>query len=191
MARKKTFTQAELYQATHDLILKVGYGHFTFQLLSKELGITRTGLYKHFSNKDELLNAYLNAKLEEVVEKVETTQWPTDYLEKLDGVIDLVFGYAETHQISSMVPTQKWTKENENDPNVIKFKDLHVRFFGFIQEVIDIGMKEGYLNSDIPSIVIIETIFHIINIPNHAQLPNGQRLYHVKKMLFEGILKQS
>ncbi|WP_373710692.1 TetR/AcrR family transcriptional regulator, partial [Jeotgalibaca porci] len=89
MARKKTFTQAELYQATHELILKVGYANFTFQLLSKELDITRTGLYKHFSNKDELLNAYLNAKLEEVVEQVEKTQWPDNYLDKLDEVINL------------------------------------------------------------------------------------------------------
>lgn len=188
MARKKTFTQEELHQAIHDLMLKEGYDNFTFQLLAAELDITRTALYKHFTNKDELLNVYLNVQLERVVEQMEHTEWPESYPEKLSALIDLVFSYADTHRISAMVPTQKWTKENEENPDVIKSKDLHRRFFGFIQTVVKEGTKLKYLNAEIPAVIIIETIFHSINLPNRMGLTAKEQLYFVKKMLFEGIL---
>lgn len=40
MARKKTFTQEELFQATHDLMLDVGYEDFSFQVLSKMIDVS-------------------------------------------------------------------------------------------------------------------------------------------------------
>ncbi|MDE1549340.1 TetR/AcrR family transcriptional regulator [Jeotgalibaca caeni] len=190
MARKKTFTQEELYAATHDLILEVGYDVFSFQLLAKELDITRTALYKHYANKNELLQAYLNYQLEQVVEEIEETVWPATYAEKISLLMDIVFGYADTHAISAMVPTQKWTKENEGNPDIIKSKGLHMRFFGFIQQVIEEGKDTGFLNPEIPSMIMIETIFHSINLPNQAGLSREEYTYFVKKMLFEGILKK-
>ncbi|MGP6138984.1 MULTISPECIES: TetR/AcrR family transcriptional regulator [unclassified Jeotgalibaca] len=189
MARKKTFTQQELYQATHDLMLEVGYDNFSFQMVSKKLDITRTALYKHYTNKDELLQAYLNHQLEKVVAQMDATEWPVAYPEKLSALIDLVFTYADTHAISAMVPTRKWTKENAGDPDIIKSKELHTRFFGFIQQIIEEGKEKEYLNPEIPSMVIIETVFHSINLPNQAGLSFEERAYFVKKMLFEGILK--
>jgi hypothetical protein len=50
--------------------------------------------------------------------------------------------------------------------------------------------RDGFLNQEIPLLVMIETIFHSINLPNRAGLSTEQRAYFVKKMLFEGILKQ-
>lgn len=190
MARKKTFTQEELYQATHDLMLEVGYDIFSFQLLANKLDISRTALYKYYTNKYDLLQDYLNHQLEKVVERLDATEWPSEYPEKLSALMDLVFDYADTHAISAMVPAQQWTKENAHDPDVQRSKELHTRFFGFIQMVIEEGQREGFLNQEIPLMVMIETIFHSINLPNRAGLSAEQRAYFVKKMLFEGILKQ-
>lgn len=190
MARKKTFTQEELYQATHDLMLEVGYDTFSFQLLANKLDISRTALYKYYSNKNDLLQDYLNHQLEKVVERLDATEWPSEYPEKLSTLMDLVFDYADTHAISAMVPAQRWTKENSNDPDIQRSKELHTRFFGFIQVMIEEGQRDGFLNQEIPLLVMIETIFHSINLPNRAGLSTEQRAYFVKKMLFEGILKQ-
>jgi len=190
MARKKTFTQEELYQATHDLMLEVGYDIFSFQMLSNKLDISRTALYKYYSNKNDLLQDYLNHQLEKVVERLDATEWPSEYPEKLSELMNLVFDYADTHAISAMVPDQLWTKENANDPDIQRSKELHARFFGFIQVMIEEGQRDGFLNQEIPLLVMIETIFHSINLPNRAGLSTEQRAYFVKKMLFEGILKQ-
>lgn len=190
MARKKTFTQEELYQATHDLMLEVGYDIFSFQLLANKLDISRTALYKYYTNKYDLLQDYLKHQLEKVVERLDATEWPAEYPEKLSALMDLVFDYADTHAISAMVPAQQWTKENANDPDIQRSKELHARFFGFIQVMIEEGQRDGFLNQEIPLMVMIETIFHSINLPNRAGLSTDQRAYFVKKMLFEGILKQ-
>ncbi|WP_319467983.1 TetR/AcrR family transcriptional regulator [uncultured Trichococcus sp.] len=190
MARKKTFTQEELYQATHDLMLEVGYDTFSFQMLSNKLDISRTALYKYYSNKNDLLQDYLNYQLEKVVERLDATEWPSEYPEKLSELMNLVFDYADTHAISAMVPDQQWTKENADDPDIQRSKELHARFFGFIQVMIEEGQRDGFLNQEIPLLVMIEAIFHSINLPNRAGLSTEQRAYFVKKMLFEGILKQ-
>lgn len=189
MARKKTFTQEELYQATHDLMLEVGYDIFSFQLLSKKLDISRTALYKYYTNKNDLLQAYLNHQLEKVVDQLDSTDWPSAYPEKLSQLIDLVFAYADTHAISAMVPARQWTKDNAHEPDIQRSKELHRKFFGFIQAVVEEGQREGYLKQEIPPLVLIETIFHSINLPNRAGLSAEQRAYFVKKVLFEGILK--
>ena len=189
MARKKTFTQEELYQATHDLMLEVGYDSFSFQALSKKIDVSRTALYKHYANKDDLLQAYLHDQLEKVVERMDSTNWSLNYSEKLSELMDLVFSYAETHAISAEVPSRKWDKKNAGQPEIERSKELHGQFFGFIQTIIEEGQKEGILKNDIPSIIIIETIFHSINLPNRTGLPAKQHAYYVKKLLFEGILK--
>lgn len=189
MARKKTFTQEELYQATHDLMLEVGYDIFSFQMLSKKLDISRTALYKHYANKNELLQAYLNDQLEKVVERLDSTEWSSDYAAKLSELVDFVFAYADTHAISAMVPNRQWTNENAHDPDIQRSKELHSEFFGFIQAVIEEGQQTDYLTSEIPAIVMIEMIFHSINLPNRTGLSAEKRSYFVKKILFEGIRK--
>lgn len=189
MARKKTFDQKELYQATEELMLAVGYDQFSFQLLADKLQITRTALYKYYRNKNVLLNDFLNASLEEVVRRLEAIEWPDSYPQKLDELMAVIFDYADTHAISAMVPTQKWTAENADDPEIQRSRRLHTEFFGFVQRVVEEGQKKGYLKAEIPSALIIETIFHSINLPNRAGISPDVRAVYVKKMLFEGILK--
>lgn len=190
MARKKIFTQDELYQATHELMLEVGYDNFSFQLLSKELDVSRTALYKYYANKAELLRDYLNHQMEEIIERISTTEWPTDYQAKLSHLMDLVFEYADTHSISNMVPAQKWTQGTEDNPDIQRSKELHLQFFSFIQHMIEEGQRDGFLNQEIPPLMIVETIFHSITLPNRAGLPTEKRAFYVKKILFDGILNQ-
>ncbi len=40
-------------------MLEVGYDSFSFQALSKKIDVSRTALYKHYANKDDLLQSYL------------------------------------------------------------------------------------------------------------------------------------
>ncbi|MGO4940749.1 TetR/AcrR family transcriptional regulator [Fundicoccus sp. Sow4_D5] len=187
MARKKTFTQDELYQATHDLMLAVGYDSFSFQLLSKELDVSRTALYKYYGNKADLLRDYLNQQMEEIVERLSTAEWPLEYQAKLSHLLDIVFDYADTHRISNMVPAQKWTKATEDSPDVQRSKELHIQFFTFIQGMIEEGQADGFLDQTIPPMIMVESIFHSITLPNRSGLSANERVHYLKKMLFDGI----
>lgn len=189
MARRKTFTQEELYQATHDLMLEVGYDNFSFQALSKKIDISRTALYKHYANKDDLLQDYLNHQLEKSVEELDSIDWPSKYPEKLSELMDLILNYADSHAISAMVPTRQWNTDNAKDPDVQRSKALHGQFFGFIQRLIEEGQEKGFLKKEIPSLVMIEMIFHSINLPNRSGLPVERHASFIKQILFEGILK--
>lgn len=191
MARKKTFTQEELYQATHQLMLEDGYDQFNFMKLATALDVSRTALYKYYRNKDELLQAYLTQQMEDFVKRIETTDWPVVYQDKLSLLIDLIFDFADTHSISTQVPTQQWTKENEHEPEIQHSKQLHQTFFSFIQNVISEGQAKGFLDPEIPPMMLIEMIFHSITLPNRAGLLAEKRVYFMKKLLFEGILNPS
>ena len=90
MARKKKFNQRELYEATAQLMLEIGYDRFSFQLLADKLHVTRTALYKYYKNKNDLLNAYLNNSLKEVLERLDNMDWSMDYKDKLTLRIDCI-----------------------------------------------------------------------------------------------------
>ncbi|AQS53316.1 putative HTH-type transcriptional regulator [Jeotgalibaca dankookensis] len=188
MARERKFTQEELFLATHKLMLILGYEQFSFLKLSQELQVSRSALYKYYKNKDELLRDYLNEKLEEMVIKMSSAKWPTDYSEKLSQLIHLIFEYADTHLISDMVSTVKWTEINRNDPGVKRAITLHQQFFSFIESVIEEGKDKGVLNKEIPSSIIIEMLFHSILLPNRAGLTELQRAEHITNIVLYGIL---
>lgn len=190
MARKKTFTHEELYTATHQMMLEDGYDQFNFMKLATELEVTRTALYKYYSNKDDLLQDYLMNQMKRFVQRIETTEWSEQYEDKLLELLDLVFDFADTHRISLQIPHQQWTEENEHMSDIQKSKQLHQTFFNFIHGVIEEGQKNGFLASDIPPLILIEIIFHSVTLPNLSGLSTQKRKYFLKKILFKGILKQ-
>lgn len=189
MARKKTFTQDELYTATHQLMLAEGYDQFNFMKLAKALDVSRTALYKYYSNKDDLLREYLNAQMHESVQRIETTEWSENYEDKLSQLLDLIFDYADVHNISTQVPNQRWTQENQHEADIQESKQLHERFFNFIQDVIIEGQQKGILNPELPPFLLIETIFHSLMLPNRAGFSAQKRSEFMKVILFTGILK--
>lgn len=189
MARKKTFTQDELYAATHQLMLAEGYDQFNFMKLAKALDVSRTALYKYYSNKDDLLREYLNDQMYESVKRIETTEWHENYVEKLSQLLDLIFDYADVHNISTQVPNKKWAQENQHEADIQESKQLHERFFNFIQDVIIEGQEKGILNPELPSFLLIETIFHSLMLPNRGGFSAQKRSEFMKVILFTGILK--
>ncbi|WHZ31072.1 TetR/AcrR family transcriptional regulator [Desemzia incerta] len=189
MVREKKFTQDELYRATHKLILEVGYDNFSFMLLSKRLQISRAALYKYYTNKDDLILDYLTDQMEQLVLQLKSIEWSSDFKEKLSQLIALIFEYADTHAISYMIPSQKWNNENANLSHVQKSKEFHTTFYSFIQQTIEEGQEKGYLLETVPSMLIIELIFHSITLPNRTGLNTVERTNHITEILLHGILK--
>lgn len=191
MARKKTFTQDEVYEATHQLMLAEGYDQFNFMKLAKALDVSRTALYKYYSNKDDLLHEFLNAQMNECVQRIETTDWSENYEDKLSQLLDLIFDFADVHSISIQVPNQKWTEANQHQSNIQESKQLHEKFFNFIKDVIIEGQRNGVLNAQLPPFLLIETIFHSLMLPNRTGLSAQKRSDFMKVILFNGILNSN
>ncbi len=96
--------RAQIAQAALRIIGSRGVGALTTAAIAKEVGISEANLYRHFKNKDEILNAMteqIGAGLEENLSGV-TTGPPVarlkkiyklhlEYIEKNDGIPRLVF----------------------------------------------------------------------------------------------------
>lgn len=189
MVREKKFTQEELFRETHNLILEVGYEKFSFMLLSKRLRISRAALYKYYGNKDELILDYLTDQMEQLVRQLQSIEWSVDFKEKLSQLIALIFEYADTHAISYMIPPQKWSHEKTDYPYLKKSKDLHSTFYTFIQQTIEEGQKKGFILKTVPTMVIIEQLFHSITLPNRTGLSTEERTTYLTEILLYGILR--
>ena len=67
MARVKKFTNQQLWEATKQLLLKVGYEAFTVSLLAESMNISRAAVYKYYPNKEELIVQFMLEKMEQTV----------------------------------------------------------------------------------------------------------------------------
>ncbi len=96
--------RAQIVQAALRIIGSRGLGALTTAAIAKEVGISEANLYRHFKNKEEILNVMteqIGAGLEENLKTV-TTGSPVgrlkeiyrlhfEYIEKNDGIPRLVF----------------------------------------------------------------------------------------------------
>ena len=76
MARKKPREErtGEIIQAAVDEFLECGYDGASMEAIAKKAGISKGGLYHHFSSKDEILlmaNQKLNEPVAEMMQEFE------------------------------------------------------------------------------------------------------------------------
>ncbi|HDO35936.1 MAG TPA: TetR/AcrR family transcriptional regulator [Nitrospirae bacterium] len=96
--------RAQIVQAALRIIGSRGVGALTTAAIAKEVGISEANLYRHFENKEEILNAMteeIGAGLEENLKAVtagspvarlkEIYKLHLEYIEKNDGIPRLVF----------------------------------------------------------------------------------------------------
>lgn len=188
VAREKKFSTEEIYLHTHELLIKEGYENFSFSLLAKSLQVSRAAIYKYYTNKDELINDYLIGQMEQMMKDFNHTEWSLDYSEQFDLLFELIFKYREIHLISNAIPHNKIkiSTENQKRKEIIS-ADVHGHFFKHIQQFIKTGKKNGQLKEELPDSLIVNMIFHSINIPDHSNLSLEEKAYFIKLIIKNGI----
>ncbi len=67
-------TRQKLIDAAIELFRKHSVAGTSLQMISDELGLTKSAIYHHFRTRDELLTAIMEPVIDELVERVETAE---------------------------------------------------------------------------------------------------------------------
>lgn len=187
LARERRFTDEELFQATGELLLQLGYEAFTFSLLAAELEVSRGTLYKYYKNKDELIIHYMLYEMREFLLKLKEIHKRETFEEQFEFLLALIFENSSIHhliEIGMAVPKEK-------DENIKRLNKKHLEMYEELMEFIHLGKKEQKLKADLPDSLLLGFIFQTISIPNHYRVPREEWVSSIKEVLRHGMFTKT
>ncbi|GEK92049.1 TetR/AcrR family transcriptional regulator [Alkalibacterium kapii] len=190
MSRRKKITLDDLFKHTHQLLMAAGYDQFTFGVLAAHLNVSRTAIYKYYSNKDDLINDYLTFKMNVFLKEFDEMNWSDDVEEHFRQMFQLIFKYSDVHHLSNVF-LQKLSlqgKTLKDDENVSDL--LHKIVLNHIRTFIVEGQDKGYFNPDIPASLLISMIFHSVMIKDRSGLSASERAAHIHDILAHGMFQR-
>lgn len=158
--------------------------------LADYLGISKKTLYNHFPGKDALLIFALEQKVENILSMLEQffEDSRKDFITRLEDVL----GAAST----ALSFTEDFSKDQGLPRDLINniFPRLHDHILSLIKKHVDLGIREGYIRTDIPAetlpyvhIGIIETFLHMES-RYGVKASLDDMLTFIKTIVFSGLL---
>jgi AcrR family transcriptional regulator len=191
---EEQITKKRILEKSHEMFQNFGYSKVTMEEIAHNLGISKKTLYKHFTNKENVLRelvAAVKCDIEEKFEKI-FADASTDFIEKLQSVLEIIgenikkmHGHLTQDLINNHPDIWKGIQE-------FKRQKSHAQFTKLIEQ----GIREGYIKADIHSqivVLIYSAAIHDIMVPEVlSQIPlTGNQVYtEIIKTLFEGILSE-
>ncbi|RKQ33287.1 TetR/AcrR family transcriptional regulator [Oceanobacillus halophilus] len=191
MARERKFTLEELYQATKDTLVHVGYNGFTFSIIAEKLELSRGTIYKYFVNKDELITEYMLYDMNRFLEDLKLIHQYKSFDEQFDYLLGIIFRDRTIQQLIRIASQIPESKENQVKVNLEKLRRLHLDMYAQLEDFIQLGKVEGKIRENLHSGLILGFIFQSIVIPNHFQVPESDWFSSIKDIIRFGIYRQS
>ena len=186
MGRTKKFTDEQLWEATKELLLQVGYEAFTVSLLAEKMSVSRAVIYKYYPNKEELIVQSMLEKKggsAKIWTEVDTRQSLDDVFR---GVLQRIFRMKELHNVLGLA-----TKiANVNDivsEKKEKLAKMHHEMYKPLLCLVAKGKEEKLIAQQKNDFLILGFIFSVINIPNHMNLSDEQFLGELELLLLNGM----
>ncbi len=88
MGRNRIFSKMDLYIATKEQILQVGYDGFTISHLAGVLGVSRAAIYKQYVNKDELLIDFMLFEMQQSIEDLQKVRQDGTFEQQLEDLLN-------------------------------------------------------------------------------------------------------
>lgn len=167
MAKKKINPQ-ELLDAAEELLLERGYSGFHFGALSEKLGIGRSTIYEYFSDKDELITAYMDQVMNRVIEDCRECA-PLSGLNRLKGYLNVFLRYTQIQRIIQILPMLDLSASPEGGEAVARLIEQHRLIHRWIVEAIEEAKSMGEIRSDQSTRLIAAMIFSSIQLPDVMQ----------------------
>ena len=188
MGRDKKFSEQDLWQHTHQLLLSAGYQGFKIGLLAQSIGVSRAAIYKQYPNKEELIMAFMVAEMKNSIEHLGNVDFTQCFERQLDDLLIRMFDLRDLHQILGLA-----TKIEDVSPVVTEQKQLlngmHGGLYVPLQQVIQKGKEEGIIAKERNDFLLLGFIFQLIDMPNHLNLPINEFLKEIKMLILHGISK--
>lgn len=145
MTRKKPREErtGEIIQAAVDEFLECGYDGASMEAIAKRAGISKGGLYHHFSSKDEIL-LMANQKLNEpVIEMMQEALQKTSVSEGLCGYIENYLNYWMDHEKEMVFYILSFVKLLDNPALWKMYANYTESTIGFYRELFQRGINSG------------------------------------------------
>jgi AcrR family transcriptional regulator len=147
--------KAEILQAFMKLVSRFGLEKTTMQDIAKEAGISVGVIYKDYTNKDDLIDAYANFMVEKVIDDyrnlIDKDKSPEEQLyDLITGSVRIVRHYLiddlGIHQILADDISLKYVRKNYS-----RKAELKKYFVGLVSDIMRDGVEQGLFQiEDVP-----------------------------------------
>lgn len=145
MAEKKTKDErtGEIIQAAVDEFLEKGYDGTSMESIARKAGVSKGGLYHHFSSKDEIL-LLANEKLNEPVHAImhRASEYPSAE-EGLSSYIRDYLGYWSEHRREMVFYMLSYVKLMDNPSLGEMYASYTEKMIAFFQALYQKGIDSG------------------------------------------------
>lgn len=118
----------------------------TMRRVAQAVGITPMALYRHFADRDGLLNALADAGFSELAARLDGTPWPSDLEQRLAKIVDVNLDFAlEKPRLFELMFLQRRAGARQFPQDFRAHRSPTARY---VVEALEEGMKQGILRQD-------------------------------------------
>lgn len=183
-------TTADIYRETKIVLLENGYDGLTFAELGKRLGVTRPALYKHFTNKDEMISALMVAEMNQISDALPTDM--TQSFEVLfDALLNVLIAFSELHRMMSSLYRIEYQQATAVGDNLDQLKQQHQHFSSTIDAIISAGKQAELLDKYLSTELITQFIMGTIETVDLKTASKAEWLELLKRLILYGTRKRA
>lgn len=189
MGREKKFSEQQLWQVTHDLILEKGYQGFTMSLVASRLDVSRAAIYKQYPNKEELIGAFMLYEMQRSVALLQGVDRSLSFESQLCDLLTRMFSIKDLHHILGIASTIEDVSPVVTEQKA-QLSTMHHGLYEPLLSLIQLGKKEQLIDESQNDFILLGFIFQSIDIPNYAKLSDEDFLNSVQNLLLNGLSKK-
>lgn len=143
--------QAEIAEAALRIVNREGLKRLSVARLAQELGVVPSALYRHYANKDAILDAVLELVAERLAEHVERVRREHfSSLARLDALLAQHVLFITSHQA---LPRILFSEEiiGDAERRRVRLGEIIHAHVMRLATIIEEGQREGELRSDVPA----------------------------------------
>jgi AcrR family transcriptional regulator len=187
MARRRVIDKVNLMKATEELLLERGYEGFHFKALSEKLGTARSTIYEYYSNKDELIIAYMKNLMEKIIGRCMELINLESPIEQLKGLLRVFITYSHIHRLTEMITQLKFAKSTNIQEHIALLDQDHRKLYSIISKMIENAQTEKMVRKDLSTQVIASIFFNSIQIPKFIEIEPEDWSEKLFSIIFDGI----
>jgi AcrR family transcriptional regulator len=167
MAEKKLDTEIrreQIAEAALGLIASQGLRRLSIAAVARRVGLVPSGIYRHFKNKDELLDAVLDRVEQRLMANVKASREEhADALDCLKDVLMRHIRYLREGKVIS-VPRMIFSEDAHGDNPERKKRVLGVlsQYTGQVGEIVRLGQSQGRIRADVDVQTVTMMLFGIV-----------------------------
>ena len=155
--KKFTERQQQIIEIAIKLIADKGIQNLTTKNLAKEIGISEPALYRHFSNKLEILKAVITnfqIKMQPALEKLNKSVNSLNKIEKF--ILEHLKIISQNPDFAKVIFSEANFQNEEN--LILKMNNIMNKSHKVLETIVQSGQKNDEIRSDVSSLSIVRMI---------------------------------